>query len=225
MESFNQKQNKGKSATQNFLDILEVKDDTIIMKSGALRSVVAVSAINYDLKSSDEQDAIVMNYQNFLNSLDFPIQIIVSSRRINLDKYLDFLNLKEKEQPSELLKFQISEYKNFISKMISVSNIMEKNFYIIVPFSPIENKKSGFFSNLLTIFNPQKRLANESSSFNANREQLFQRVDHIVAGLSGIGLKLIPLKSQELIELLFKSYNPTIFNIDEIAAINDLDLN
>lgn len=124
------------SPTQQYLDVAEVKDGTIILKNGALRAVLAVSAINFDLKSSDEQEAIVAHYQNFLNSVDFPIQILISSRKLNMDNYLEFLTEKEKSQPNELLRFQISEYKNFIEQLISAANIMDKSFYIVIPFLP-----------------------------------------------------------------------------------------
>jgi len=212
------------AATQKFLDVAEVKEDTIVLKSGALRSVIAVSSINYDLKSTDEQDAIITQYQNFLNSLDFPLQIIISSRKLDMKHYLEFLESKEKEQPGELLRLQISEYKNFINQLVEVSNIMDKNFYIIVPFSPIENQEKGFLSNLLAIFNPKKNIIQKRENFETYKSQLFQRVDHISAGLTGIGLRLAPLGTQELVELLYNSYNPTVFNLSELGSVEELDL-
>lgn len=215
---------KSTAPTQQFLDVVEVKENVIVLKSGALRSVLAVSAINYDLKSSDEQDAIVNQYQNFLNSLDFPLQILISSRKINMDRYMDFIESKEKIQTNELLRLQISEYKNFIRQMVSVSNIMDKSFYIIVPFSPIENTKQGFFSNLGNIINPKKDIIEKREAFETYRIQLFQRVDHIIAGLTGIGLRIAPLKTQELIELLYASYNPHVFNDTELGQVQEMDL-
>lgn len=212
------------SPTQQFLDVVEVKEDVVVLKSGALRSILAVSAINYDLKSSEEQEAIINQYQNFLNSLDFPLQILISSRKINMSKYIDFIESKEKTQTNELLRLQISEYKNFITQMISVSNIMDKNFYIIVPFSPIESDKKGFFSNLGNMLNPKKNILDKREAFETYKSQLFQRVDHISAGLSGVGIKIEPLKTQELIELLYKSYNPNVFDEIEMGKIEDLDL-
>jgi len=213
------------SATQNYLDVAEVKENTIVLKSGALRTVLAVSAINFDLKSSQEQEAIVGQYQNFLNSIDFPIQIIISSRKLNMDNYLDFLMSKEKVQANELLRMQISEYKSFIEQLVSVSNIMEKNFYIVIPFSPIENKEKGFFNNLASMINPQKNILEKRENFETYRSQLFQRVDHVITSLSGIGLRIAPLKTEELIELLFDSYNPEIFNAVELKEVDKLELN
>ncbi len=212
------------SPTQKYLDVAEVKDDTVILKSGALRSVLAVSAINFDLKSTQEQEAIINQYQNFLNSVDFPIQIIVSSRKLDMRNYFNYVTTKEKNQPSELLRLQLSEYKNFIEQLVSGSNIMEKNFYIIVPFSPIENKEKGFFSNLGSLMNPQKNIIEKNENFETYKNQLFQRVDHIIAALSGIGLRIAPLKTEELIELLFNSYNPEIFNASELKNVEKLEL-
>jgi hypothetical protein len=212
------------SPTQSFLDVSEVKEDTIILKNGALRSILAVSAINYDLKSTDEQDAIIGQYQNFLNSLDFPIQVLISSRKLNIDHYMDFIESKEKTQTNELLRLQISEYKNFIHQLVSVSNIMDKNFYIVVPFSPIENQEKGFLRNFMNTINPKRGILEKRESYETYRNQLFQRVDHIIAGLSGIGLRIVPLETQELIELLYESYNPRVFNDADLGKVEELDL-
>jgi len=163
-------------------------------------------------------------YQNFLNSLDFPIQILISSRKINMGDYTDFLEKKEKEQNNELLRFQILEYKNFINQLITVSNIMDKNFYIIVPFAPIENKEQGFFSAIFSTFNTKKEILEKKENFETCKNQLFQRVDHIISGLTGIGLRIAPLKTQELIEIMYESYNPTAYSPDEIGEISNLDV-
>lgn len=212
------------SATQKFLDVAEIKDDVVLLKNGSLRSILAVSSINFELKSSDEQEAIITQYQNFLNSVDFPIQILVSSRKLNMENYLNFLTENERKQPNELLRLQISEYKNFVSQMISVSNIMDKNFYIIIPFSPIENEEKGFLSNFASILNPKKNIMEKRGNFETYKTQLYQRVDHITAALSGIGLKMIPLQTQELIELMFNSYNPEIYNAIELKDSSQLEI-
>lgn len=200
------------SPTQQYVDVAEIKEDVIVLKNGSLRAVLEVSAINFDLKSSDEQEAIVTQYQNFFNSVDFPLQILISSRKLNIDTYLEFLTEKEKLQRTELMRLQISEYKNFIKQLVSLSDIMDKSFYIIIPFSPIENTEKSFFSNFTNMLNPQKNILEKRETFETYKSQLYQRVDHITAGLSGIGLKLAPLKTEELIELIFNSYNPTIFD-------------
>jgi len=211
-------------ATQKFLDIAEIKEDVIVLKNGSFRGVLAVSSINYDLKSSEEQDAIINQYQNFLNSLDFPIQVLISSRKLNINSYLEFLDGKEKEQTSELLRMQTAEYRNFIKQLVTVSNIMDKNFYIILPFSPIENKDKGFFSNLFNIFNPKKNISQKKEDFETYKTQLFQRMDHLAAGLSGLGVRVTPLGTQELIELLYNSYNSNVFNSEALGKVEELDI-
>ncbi len=212
------------SATQQYLDVAEVKEDVIVLKNGSFRAVLAVSAINFDLKSSQEQTAIIEQYQNFLNSIDFPIQILISSRKLNTDKYLKFISDKEKMQPNELLRLQISEYKNFVQQLVSVANIMDKNFYIVIPFSPIESKEKGFIENLMARFNPQKNILDKRSNFRIYKNQLYQRVDHVSAALSGMGVSMIPLKTQELIELMFNSYNPTVENKTNLVDIGSLEI-
>jgi type IV secretory pathway VirB4 component len=210
--------------TQKYLDVAEVKEDVIVLKSGALRSVLAVSAINFDLKSTEEQQAIISQYQNFLNSVDFPLQILISSRKINMQNYLDFLTDKEKAQPNELLRLQISEYKVFIEQLVSVSNIMEKSFYIVVPFAPMENREAGFFSNLSSILDPKKNVLEKRENFETYKNQLLQRVDNVIAALSGIGLRIVPLKTEELIELLFNAYNPEVYNSVGLRDVGKLEL-
>lgn len=215
---------KTTSPTQKFLDVAEVKENVIVLKSGALRSILVVSAINFDLKSTEEQEAIISQYQSFLNSLDFPIQIIISSRKLNMQNYLDYLGDKEKGQANELLRLQTSEYRSFIEQLVTASNIMEKNFYIIVPFSPIEDQEKGFLSNLMSLINPQKNILDKRQNFETYKNQLYQRVDHIIAALSGIGLRIVPLKTEELIELLFDSYNPEVYNAVRLKDVNKLEL-
>ena len=126
MEFLKPKQKAGASSTQRYVDVEEIRDGIIVLKSGALRSVLLVSSLNFDLKSSEEQDAIISQYQAFLNSLDFPIQIVASSRRFNVEPYLELLNDKEAVQENELLRFQIAEYKNFIKNLTDVSNIRSR---------------------------------------------------------------------------------------------------
>jgi type IV secretory pathway VirB4 component len=215
---------KSASSTQIFLDIAEVKEDVIILKNGSLRAILAISAINFDLKSTEEQDAIIMQYQNFLNSLDFPAQILISSRKINISDYLDFIDKKSRQQDNELLRLQVFEYKNFIQQLVSVSNIMDKNFYIIVPFSPIENEEKSFLGNLMESFHPQKNIQKKREAFETYKNQLFQRLDHIASSLTGIGLHLTPLKTQEIIELLYNSYNPNLYTNPEIGDVSNLEI-
>jgi hypothetical protein len=184
-----------------------------------------VSSINFDLKSTDEQDAIIQQYQGFLNSLDFSTQILISSRRLNIEPYLDFLGEKEKKQTNELLKLQISEYRNFIKNLTEISNIMTKLFYIVVPFSPIENKEGGIFDKVSSIFSPKQEISRKKENFETYKNQLWQRVDHVISGLSGIGLKIVPLKTEEIVELMYNSYNPNVYKSVIIKDVDKIELN
>ena len=129
----------GKSA-QEFVDIAEIKDGVVILKNNSLRAVLMVSSINFDLKSTQEQEAIVAAYQNFLNSLDFPLQILISSRKLDISPYMELLTEKENVQENDLLRFQISEYRAFMKNLVGTANIMAKTFYIVVPFALTEGK-------------------------------------------------------------------------------------
>ena len=136
-------QPKRAKGAQKHLDIEDIKEGVITMKDGSLRSALMVSSVNFALKSIDEQDAIIHQYQAFLNSLDFSIQIVVSSRSLNIDDYLEALRAKEKEQTNELLRIQIVEYLEFIKGLVQMASIVSKNFYIIVPFS-LKKKEREF---------------------------------------------------------------------------------
>jgi len=215
---------QGGASTQKYVDVKEIKDDVIILKNGSLRAILLVSSINFDLKSSEEQDAIINQYQRFLNSLDFPIQIMISSRKLNIKPYLEILEEKEVQQENDLLKFQISEYKNFIQNLIKVSNIVSKFFYIVVPFYPIESREQGPLSKVMAVFNSQQAVAEKKVLFETYKNQLWQRADHISAGLSGIGVHVTSLKTEEIIELLYNSYNPSIFTNAIIKRVEEIDL-
>ena len=214
----------GKSA-QSFVDIAEIKDGVAILKNGTLRAVLMVSSINFDLKSTQEQEAIVANYQNFLNSLDFPIQVVINSRKLDINPYLAMLDLKEKEQPNELLRFQIAEYRNFVKQMVDSSDIMAKSFFIVVPFALTEGKKESFIDRIRTALNPRQMMLEKKMEFESYKSQLWQRVDHITAGLGGTGIRMTALSTEELIELYFNAYNPGMTENIDMANSGELDIN
>lgn len=227
MESLNTKksvQSDTASSTQRYVDVEEIRDGVVVLKNGSLRSILLVSSLNFDLKSAEEQDAIILQYQNFVNSLDFPLQILVSSRRFDIRPYIELLKEKENHQKNELLRLQISEYQNFIKSLAEVSNIMSKLFYIIVPFSPIEDKEKGLFHSLTTLFNPAGAVIERREFFETYKNQLWQRVDHVSFGLSQTGLKVAPLNTEEIIELLYNSYNPSLFTTRLTRNIEAIDV-
>ncbi|MFH0930203.1 MAG: hypothetical protein V1814_03050 [Candidatus Moraniibacteriota bacterium] len=212
-------------AAQDFVDIAEIKDGVAVLKNGTLRAVLMVSSINFDLKSTQEQEAIVANYQNFLNSLDFPIQVVINSRKLDINPYLAMLDFKEKEQPNELLRFQIAEYRNFVKQMVNTSDIMTKSFFIVVPFALTEGKKEGFIDRIRTALNPKQIMIEKKMEFESYKGQLWQRVDHITAGLGGTGIRMTALSTEELIELYFNAYNPGMTENTELANAEELNIN
>lgn len=212
------------SSTQKYVDVEEIRDGIIVLKTGALRSVLLVSSLNFDLKSTEEQDAIINQYQAFLNSLDFPVQIVVSSRRFNIEPYLELLQDEEKHQENELLRFQISEYKSFIKNLTEVSNIMSKYFYVVVPFSPVEDEQSGLANKLFGIFRTKEASFAHGDLFETYKSQLLQRLNHIAAALGGTGVHVTQLNTEEIIELLYNSYNPSLYTATIIKNVEDIEL-
>ncbi len=143
-------------SAQNFVPIKEIHDGVIVMKDGSLRSVLMASSVNMSLKSTDEQQSIIFQFQNFLNSLDFPIQIFVQSRKYDIRPYIALLEEREKEQLNDLMKIQMREYINFIKNFTETTNIMTKNFFVVIPYTPpILGGKAG--SGVLGAFMPSKK--------------------------------------------------------------------
>ena len=212
------------SSTQKYVDVDEIRDGVIILKSGALRSVLLVSSLNFDLKSTEEQNAIISQYQAFLNSLDFPVQIVINSRRFNIEPYLERLQDETKQQTNELLRFQMSEYKSFIKNLTEMSNIMSKFFYVVVPFSPVEDKQSGLLDKLFGIFRAKEATFARGDLFETYKAQLLQRVNHITAALGSAGVHAVPLNTEEIIELLYNSYNPSLFVSTIIKNVENIEL-
>lgn len=210
------------TSTQQYLDIAEIKDNTVVMKDGTLRSVIMVSSINFALKSEDEQNAIISAYVSFLNNIDFPLQIVIQSRELNIDGYIETLKQKQKEQTNELLKMQTAEYIDYILELISMSKIMNKRFYVVVPYSPVSDKQKNFFSRLLEVFKPASTIKMKSERFMKRRSELTRRVENIIGGLSSMGLNAVELDTQSLIELYYNTYNPTTSANQKLVDVNQL---
>ncbi len=217
-----EKQNKKGLSAQKYLDIAEIKDSVVLMKNGSMKAVLMVSSINFALKSIEEQDAIIYQYQNFLNSLDFSVQIVINSRQLNLDNYLQVLKDQEKKQVNELLRMQTASYIEYIQGLVKMANIVSKTFYVVVPFSVSESK--GGMLSALSGGGSSLRLVSDRATFEKYKDQLFQRVDHVIENLSGTGLRMTMLNTQELIELYYNLYNPEISEKKGLADIADLDL-
>lgn len=218
------KKNQKYSSLQNQMDISDIKKGTIVLKDGSLRMILAVSSINFDLKSSDEKEAIILSYQEFLNTLDFPIQILISSKRFDVDPYLEMLEKREKKEEKELLKNQINDYVHFIKELTQVGNIMSTLFYVVVPFYPIESKEGGILERLSTSVNPRKAIYQNRETFETYRNQTIKRVEQVKGALGGMGLHIASLETSELIELFYNSYNPSEFEFNTIKNIEKIKL-
>lgn len=202
-----------KSSTQDLIDVDTVREGVIVLKGGSLRSILMCSSQNFALKSEDEQQAIIFQFQNFLNSLDFHAQVLVQSRKLNIADYLEKLKLLEEQQQNELLKLQTAEYRKFVASLIEGSAIMTKTFYVTISYDPVIQSKRGLFSFL-------KRSATfENSDFERARNQLFQRVGFVMDGLRRTGIKAVPLNTYETIELLWGFYNPDEAELGKVPEI------
>ncbi len=223
MQSDSMSGSKPTASTQAYLDIKEIKENTVVMKDGSLRGILVVSSTNFSLKSTDEQNALISSYQNFLNALDFPIQILMQSRKLDIHSYLDKLRSVMQQQTNELLRMQTQEYIEYVGKLIEFASIMNKTFYIIVPLSTAA-QKTGFFSKFSNLFSPAREITLHQSEFDRNREELSKRIQQVTSGLGGMGLKTIALATEELIELMYNSYNLDMASPIKIKSVDELDL-
>jgi len=214
--------NKINASTQEHLDIAEIKENTVIMRDGTLRSVLLVSSINFALKSEDEQNAIISGYVSFLNNLDFTLQIVIQSRELNIDNYILSLKQKEKEQTNELLKVQITEYIQYIGELISMGKIMNKKFYVVIPYNPLSDKHKNFFVAMAETLKPASFIKMKEKEFIKRRGQLTRRVETVSSGFASMGLAVVEMDTQSLIELYYNTYNPTTASNQKLADINQL---
>jgi len=194
-----------KTPTQQFLEIEQIREGIVILRDKTLRGVLMISSLNFALKSEEEQNAILYQFQEFLNSLDFSCQILVQTRKLNITGYLDKLKGLEEKQENELLKIQTRGYREFIASMIKEGVIMTKSFYVIIPFypGPLETQKFGGKKT-----QDQKPVSLTEEAFQRYKAQLWQRMEFLALGLKRCGLQAIPLITPELIELFWRFYHP-----------------
>lgn len=218
------------NSTQNTLQIAEIRDGIVIMNDGSFRSIIMVNSINFDLMSTQEQEAVEYSYQGFLNSLYFPVQIFERSQKIDLQPYIEKLDKIRTEHDNMLLALLMEDYIGYIDTLSQQTNIMDKKFYVVIPFFPVvdtTNKAIEQSRNFLTgfgdLFNKQERhvTINEADLENAKTE-LRNRVQAILAGLLQCGIKGLPLDTQELIELYYDTYNPDTATRQQLKNFDDL---
>jgi type IV secretory pathway VirB4 component len=199
---------KQSKATQDFVEVREVRDGVIVLKDGSLRAVLMTSSLNFALKSADEQTSILFQFQNFLNSLDFSVQIFVQSRKLDIRPYIALLEERYKAQVTDLMRIQIREYIEFIKNFTESANIMSKSFFVVVSYSPSMFSAKGGILASITDRGKKVDAKDKNKSFEESRTQLEQRMSVVEQGLLRTGIRVARLGTEETIELLYKMFNP-----------------
>lgn len=201
------------ASTQRFVPIAEIRNDTVLLKNGGLRAVILVEPLNFNLKSESEQQGIIAGYEGFVNTLMFPIQIVLRSTKVNIDPYIEQIRMRAEEQKNPLLREQTVAYGKFIEKIIDVADIMQKNFYVVIPLDdmPTESKKKGALTQFFSWFggdDTAPKAALRYKYFPEKSQHLKDRVQLVQSGLHNVGLTSERLTTRELIELYYQIFNP-----------------
>ena len=211
-------------STQKYLDVSEIRDDIVVLKDGTVRAVAIVSSVNFALKSADEQQAVVQAYMQFLNGLDYPLQIVIHSRRMRIEDYIARMREASLKIKNELLRVQTEDYINFVQDLVADSEIMSKRFYMVVPFDPLSSKRNGFWTRLQAVLSPGSRIKLSEKQFKERSDELNQRMSQALGSLNSMGLSGARLDTQGLIELYYNSYNPVIAESQPLKSAGELDL-
>lgn len=199
-------------ASQEFVPISDIRDGVVTLKDGSLRAILMASSLNFSLKSDDERAAILYQFQDFLNSLDFSVQISIQSRKLDIRPYVALLEETEKNQVNDLMKIQVQEYIGFIKNFTESHNIMTKHFFIIVPYSPATLQGKSTVNGITGIFGKKKSVddqkISEKEKFEEHRTQLEQRLAVVEQGLVRSGIRVAQLGTEEVVELFYKIFNP-----------------
>lgn len=228
-QAFSSKSKTNPNSTQNTLQIAEIRDGIVIMNDGSFRSVIMLKSINFDLMSPQEREAVEAAYQSFLNSLYFDVQIFIRSERIDIRPYIEKLDKIRSEHENMLLAMLMEDYLGFITGLAQQTNIMDKRFYMVIPFilkpdiQKAITQSKNFFSGLSGIFKPKEQhvVINEQD-LEAAKTELRNRVQNILASLQQCGVQGVPLDTQELIELYYDSYNPDTATRQQLKNFDDL---
>ena len=209
-KSVRKRQRNKKAQTQRFLPIAEIRNDTVLLKKGGLRAVLLVEPLNFNLKSETEQIGIITGYEEFINTISFPLQILMRSTKVNIDPYIAQIRNRAEEHENELLRKQTETYADFIERIVDVADIMQKRFYVIVPLDDAPQKHSslGQFFSWLGMEDSSQKSTLRRKYFTEKSVRLKDRLNLVEAGLNNIGLATRRLNTRELIELYYKVYNP-----------------
>ena len=215
------------ASTQNSLEIAEIREGLVVMKDGSFRAVIACKSINYDLMSQREQESIEYSYQSFLNALSFPIQILIRSQRIDIEPYLTKLADLNRNQDNMLLSDLMEDYINFIDNLSQSANIMDKSFFVVVPYFPagnaakIKEQAKGFFGKIFA--QPESNITKiDRTTWDTAMDEMKKRVDSITGGLFQIGIKSVQLNTKELSELYYNFYNPDTAVYEPLGDFNSV---
>lgn len=230
----NQNQSEGQNqtqsnpaSTQNSLQIAEIREGLVVMKDGSFRAVIACKSINYDLMSQREQEGVEYSYQSFLNALNFPIQILVRSQRIDIEPYLNKLSNLNRNQDNMLLSDLMEDYINFIDNLSQSANIMDKSFFVVIPYHPVgdasklKDKTTGFFGKMFAKSESNVTKINRAT-WDTAMDEMKKRIDSITGGLFQIGIKSVQLNTKELGELYYNFYNPDTAVYEPLGDFNSV---
>jgi len=195
-------------STQQLIDVEAIRDGVVILKSGEVRAILMCSSVNLALKSQDEQDALVYQYQNFLNGLDFPVEFVIHSRKLDISDYLTTLAETLKTQDNELLRIQTEEYIDFIRNFVAMQNIMSKTFYVVIPYQVTDGESVGFAARIFGGGSSTSFVKMSDEEFQKHKNQLWQRVENVMSGMRSFGVRALPLDNTEITELFFDLFNP-----------------
>ncbi len=219
------------NSTQNSLQIAEIRDGIVIMNDGSFRSVIMVKSINFDLMSPQEREAVEFSYQGFLNSLYFPVQIFLRSQKVDLRPYIEKLDKIRAEHDNMLLALLMEDYIGFIDALSQQTNIMDKKFYIVIPYFPVADvqkaitQSKNFFTGLAGIFNTkEQQVTINEQDLAKGKDELRNRVQAVLGGLQQCGVQGLPLDTQELIELYYDTYNPDTATRQQLKNFDDLNV-
>lgn len=221
------KKDNSNASTQRFLPIAEIKNNTVVLKNGGLRSVLQTTSVNFNLKSEEEQNALIYSYQSFLNTLDFPVQIIIRSKKLDIDKYIENLRKIGENQTDQLMQRQTEEYTDYISKLVEYADIMEKKFYVVIPVDAPSTPALGFWEKFWENIHPQDtlpKLIAREREFATRKKLLTQRTNIVRQGLENCNLRVAELNTQELIELMYQVYNPLTAREQKLSDLDKINV-
>lgn len=224
------KKQSGPISTQNTLLFSEMRENMIIMSDGSFRAVIECESINFDLMSSREREGIEFSYQNFINSLYFPVQILVRSRRVDIGPYLDRLADIRRNQDNMLLNVLMDDYMDFIDVLAQEANIMDKSFYVVVPYYPageenaFKQQTKGLFSSFFSGKKEATVTKIDQVTYTKAKDEIKNRIDSVMSGLFQIGVKSWQLNTRQLGELFYTSYNPDTSSRESLSEIDPSEL-